>query len=198
MADDDELRGVLAADEGGEADAELFNLTSTHATNDAAENAAGRARTGARSSATSAGALAHGDDDGAYGAGAHLGGGSPGGKHGGATPGAQATGPARARVSKGLTATRFETVVNETASRARAAVDEGTEEHWNHVMKKLAPQGYQRTPVWQKRILERVLKRARRRARRANGACARARARRRSTPQHDAHAACALARARCA
>lgn len=56
-------------------------------------------------------------------------------------------------------ASRFTNVVNETAARARAAVEEGTEEHWNHVMKKLAPHGYNQTPVWQRQILERVLKR---------------------------------------
>lgn len=39
----------------------------------------------------------------------------------------------------------------------------GTEEHWNLVMKKLAPTGYKNSPDWQKKIIERVIKKMTRR-----------------------------------
>lgn len=42
--------------------------------------------------------------------------------------------------------------------RRTHTIDEGTEEHWNLVMKKLAPSGYKKCPAWQKRIVERVIK----------------------------------------
>ena len=42
--------------------------------------------------------------------------------------------------------------------RSHGGVDEGSEEHWNLVMKKLAPAGYKKSPLWQKRIIERVIK----------------------------------------
>lgn len=159
MAEDEETRAATLAADEDDVDAEVFNLTTTRATHDVGPRGAS-AGGGGSADALSSG-LAYGEDEGAPSSPARLGG-SPGKGGMSSTAGGTSGYGGRGRSSKGLTTTRFESVVNDTASRARVAVDEGTEEHWNHVMKKLAPQGYQKTPIWQKRILERVLKRARR------------------------------------
>eukprot|EP00306_Pavlova_sp_CCMP459_P000928 CAMPEP_0185177222 /NCGR_PEP_ID=MMETSP1139-20130426/29431_1 /TAXON_ID=298111 /ORGANISM="Pavlova sp., Strain CCMP459" /LENGTH=743 /DNA_ID=CAMNT_0027743013 /DNA_START=46 /DNA_END=2277 /DNA_ORIENTATION=- len=109
---------------------EVFNLTTTHATNELG------------ASASALPPMAQDDDM------ASAGGGSP----------AQ-QGRSKARTDKVNVAARFDHVLQEQLSKARVSVEEGKEEHWNHVMKKLAPQGYGRGPVWQKHIIERVLKR---------------------------------------
>ena len=56
-------------------------------------------------------------------------------------------------------------VVQEAAAQQEAAakkksggIEEGSEEHWNLVMKKLAPAGYKKSPQWQKGIIDRVIK----------------------------------------
>ena len=56
-------------------------------------------------------------------------------------------------------------VVQEAAQQQEAAVkkkamgiEEGAEEHWNVVMKKLAPTGYKKSPQWQKSIIDRVVR----------------------------------------
>ena len=56
-------------------------------------------------------------------------------------------------------------VVQEAAQQQEAAarkktqgIEEGAEEHWNLVMKKLAPAGYKKSPQWQKGIIDRVIK----------------------------------------
>ena len=56
-------------------------------------------------------------------------------------------------------------VVQEAAQQQEAAarkktqgIEEGAEEHWNLVMKKLAPSGYKKSPQWQKAIIDRVIK----------------------------------------
>jgi hypothetical protein len=41
--------------------------------------------------------------------------------------------------------------------RSAPSVRDGFEEHWNFVMKKLAPAGYGRSPAWQRDIIERVI-----------------------------------------
>lgn len=168
-ADDEQLAppdGGGAADPASPAPGEgVFKLTSTQATNDAlapSEPPAPPAGSGAN--AVAAGGAA-GLRETSLGLGTattdELGSGADGAGRGpaGGTAASPPPGGRAGRAGKASAAGRFAAVVNETASKARVAVDEGTEEHWNHVMKKLAPQGYQKTPVWQRRILERVLKR---------------------------------------
>ena len=41
--------------------------------------------------------------------------------------------------------------------------DGSSEDHWSVVLKKLAPQGYQKSPAWQQEIIERVVKQMTRR-----------------------------------
>jgi len=48
------------------------------------------------------------------------------------------------------------------APRQRRA-EGGSEDHWSVVLKKLAPQGYQKSPPWQQEIIERVVKQMTRR-----------------------------------
>ena len=43
-------------------------------------------------------------------------------------------------------------------ARARGPRREHSEDHWAVVLKKLAPQGYHRSPAWQQEIIERVVK----------------------------------------
>ena len=43
-------------------------------------------------------------------------------------------------------------------AHAAASASDGAEEHWNLVMKKLAPAGYKQSPDWQKQIIDRVVK----------------------------------------
>ena len=45
----------------------------------------------------------------------------------------------------------------EATARPRRA-EGGSEDHWSVVLKKLAPQGYQKSPAWQQEIIERVVK----------------------------------------
>merc|ERR1740130_2162975 len=56
-------------------------------------------------------------------------------------------------------------VVQEAAQQQEAAarkktqgIEEGSEEHWNVVMKKLAPTGYKKSPQCQKSIIDRVVR----------------------------------------
>ncbi|KAJ1622812.1 hypothetical protein T492DRAFT_884654, partial [Pavlovales sp. CCMP2436] len=140
MADEDDgMRGALAEEDGDEGE-QLFNLTSTGATHEVGGG--------------------HQLDEGGYTDDGEMGGssitasGSPLGKSG---AGPQGLRPSRS--SKQFATNKFEAVVKDSSSKARVQVDEGDEEHWNLVIKKLAPQGYNKTPVWQKRILERVIKR---------------------------------------
>jgi hypothetical protein len=131
------MRGVLAEDSGDADDAGLFNLTSTGITNETAASPGPASRGGLGLRPPAGGGAADSgrdDDDGALSSRSRM--------------SAQAVGsPTKLanRSSKQLAANKFATVVAETATKARLAVDEGTEEHWNHVMKKLAPQGARAT-----------------------------------------------------
>merc|ERR1740130_203814 len=67
-------------------------------------------------------------------------------------------------------------VVQEAAQQQEAAakkktqgIEEGSEEHWNLVMKKLAPTGYKKSPQWQKTIIDRVIKKMAGRAKEGTG-----------------------------
>ena len=67
-------------------------------------------------------------------------------------------------------------VVQEAAQQQEAAakkktqgIEEGSEEHWNLVMKKLAPTGYKKSPQWQKSIIDRVIKKMAGRAKEGTG-----------------------------
>ena len=85
---------------------------------------------------------------------------------------ARARGPAarqgrRARGDAGAAGGRS-TAPAASAPRAHAAASasDGAEEHWNLVMKKLAPAGYKQSPDWQKQIIDRVVKKLAKRRRR--------------------------------
>eukprot|EP00967_Tisochrysis_lutea_P137848 scaffold248098_cov19-Tisochrysis_lutea.AAC.1 len=48
---------------------------------------------------------------------------------------------------------------DESQPAAPRRLEDGTEEHWAHIMSKLAPDGYGRSPAWQRQLIERAAKR---------------------------------------
>ena len=57
----------------------------------------------------------------------------------------------------------------EAARKKASGIEEGSEEHWNLVMKKIAPTGYKKSPQWQKGIVDRVIKKMAGRAKTGEG-----------------------------
>ena len=84
--------------------------------------------------------------------------------------------PADALLGSNAMGDALANVVQEAAQQQEAAarkktqgIEEGAEEHWNLVMKKLAPSGYKKSPQWQKAIIDRVIKKMAGRASEGSG-----------------------------
>ncbi|KAL1524719.1 hypothetical protein AB1Y20_019603 [Prymnesium parvum] len=68
-----------------------------------------------------------------------------------------------------LQAERADLSFMENVPTKKHAANDDTEDHWSAVLKRLAPAGYSKSPVWQQRIIEKVFKTMTKRQKEAGG-----------------------------